>query len=206
MKLDTARLRHFAPFALPLLIVVFGWLLLVRPTMASGAESARQLQALEQRLAAVRRSLTGPRPATVSGDARAAFERQVAARDASAQVFERLATLAKQAGVTNLTIETGQRTAVTVGTGPQAASAVPDPRIALFEVPLAFLPITMAFDGPYAAAGQFLWQLRDPPTVVEIRTLEMRSTETGDGRVHMTLTLFAFARQPGDVVPAGGRR
>lgn len=206
MKLDTARLTHLAPFALPLLIVVFGWLLLVGPTLTDGAENARQLQGLEERMAAVRRSLAGPRPSAVSGDARAAFERQVAARDASAQVFERLATLAKQAGVTNLTIETGERTVVASATGPQAASAAADPRIALFEVPLAFLPITMSFDATYAAAGQFLWNLRNGPTVVEIWTLAMTPAEGADGRVHVTLTLFAFARQAGDAVPTGGLR
>jgi len=206
VNLDTGRLKRVAPLALPLAVAVLGWLLLIRPAMVERSELARQLSGLQQRLADARRSLAEPPPADVVVDARASFERRVASRDASARVFERLARVANEAEVSNLAIETGERAVVTGGAGPQPMAAAADPRLAWFEVPLTYLPITMAFDATYAGAGQLLWQLRDLPTVIDIRTLELTPVTGGDGQVHVTLSLFAFARHDATGAPTGELR
>lgn len=176
VNLDTERLKQAAPFALPLMIVVLGWMFLISPTASENAGAARQLDALEQRLAQVRASVAEPPPPPVTGDPHEAFERQVAAHDVSSQVILQLSQLASSAAVTNLAIETGDRVIVTSPAGPQVSggAALPDPRFALFEVPLAYSPILMSFDADYAGLGGFLWRLRDLSTTMEVRSLEIR--------------------------------
>jgi hypothetical protein len=60
----------------------------------------------------------------------------------------------------------------------------------------------MSFDAEYARAGELLWRLRDLATTVEIRSLEARPvvedtppTSAAKRRIHVSLTLFAYARQ-----------
>ena len=218
MNLETERLKRAAPFALPLMIVVLGWMFLIGPAASENAGAARQLDALEQRLAQVRASVAEPPPPPTTGDPREAFERQVAARDVSSRVLLRLSQLAAGAAVTSLAIETGERVIVSAATGPQVSGGVapPDPRFGLFEAPLAYSPILMSFDADYASLGGFLWWLRDLPTTIEVRSLEIRprvrdaAVGTGavagpppDGRVHVGLTLFAYARQSAPVASTG---
>jgi hypothetical protein len=100
-----------------------------------------------------------------------------------------------------------------------AGAADPDPRIARFDVPLSYSTIPISFDADYATAGEFLWQLRELPTVIEIRSLDVKpATQAapsadggnpaarGDGTITVSLTLFAYARQgrSPDVSPAAG--
>lgn len=217
MNLETERLKQFAPLALPLVIVVVGWMFLIRPTASGYASVAREVDGLQQRLAQVRASVSEPPPPVVSADPRAAFERQVPAHDSSYQVFEQLARLARTEGGTNLLIETAERVVVTAPTGPQVTGggARPDPRLALFETPLAYSPISMSFDAEFARLGQFLWSLRDLATTVEIRSLDIKPrlrdgsgalSAAGDRRVHVALTLFAYARENAAMATAGVSR
>lgn len=199
LDFDLHRLRRLAPLGALLLVVVAGWMLLVSPTASSNAQAARAFDALRQRLVQAQVSLSEPPPAPPSTDPIAAFERQVAAGDASSQLLEQLARLATGASAANLDIQTGERVIVAAAGGPQVAGgALPDPRFVLFEVPLAYSPIIMSFDAQFARVGQFLWELRDPATLVEIRRVEIRPLAQDD-RVHVMLLLFAYARQ---TVPA----
>lgn len=216
MKLDTERAKRLAPFAVPLLIVVVGWMFVIRPTASDNAYTARSLDSLRQRLVQARASVAQPAPPLLSSDARVSFERQVAARDVSYQVFEQLARLARVQGATGLEIATGDQVVVAAPGGPQVAGggAPPDPRFALFDIPLAYSPIAMSFDAEFARVGEFLWNLHGLATAVEIRTLEItpsvRQDVTGDvtggSRVHVALTLFVYARQNPVAVTSGASR
>lgn len=202
MNIDPERLKRAAPFALPLLIIVIGWMFVVRPVASGNASVAREVDQLDQRLAQVRASVSQPPPPQVVGDARASFERQVPARDVSYQVFEQLARLARAEGAMTLEIETGDQVVVAAA-GPQpTGGALPDPRFALFEAPLVYSPISMSFDAEFARLGQFLWNLRDLATAVEIRTIDVKAAP--GGRVHVTLTLFAYARQQSAAIATAG--
>ena len=205
MAFDTTRVSRYAPVAVPIVVLVAGWLLLVRPGVAGNARVAREIDTLQQQVASLRISIANPLPAAPAIDAVAWFEQQVAPDDATSELLEQLARVAAAAPVSNLLIETAERVTVTssAGSGPQAVSgAAPDPRFALFDAPLAYSPVTMSFDAEYAHAGELLWRLRDLATTVEIRSLEARpvvedtpATSAAQRRIHVSLTLFAYARQ-----------
>ena len=222
MTVDTERLKQWLPLAPPLVILAAGWLLLIAPASADSARTGRDLDALRQRAAQVRATLSEPAPQAPAGDPIAAFQRQVAASDATAALLEELARLASASRVNNLLIETGERVAVAAdATAPRVAGAAQvDPRIQLFATPLAYSPVTMSFDADYAAIGNLLWRLRDLATIVEVRSLEIRSgtqPATGgpvaadaavtadDGAIHAALTLFAYSRQAAPPAVAAGR-
>jgi hypothetical protein len=82
-----------------------------------------------------------------------------------------------------------------------AGSALPDPRFALFGVPLTYSPVTMTADADYGSLGNFLWRLRDLATVIEVRSLVVAVPPAQNdipaapaGSVRATLTMFAYAR------------
>jgi hypothetical protein len=206
MKIDSDRLTHFAPFAVPVLLLAGGWMLLVRPAAADSTRSSREADALRVRLQAVRSSISQPPPRQITVDPVAAFERGVPATDSSSQVLEQLARMAATASVANLLIETGDQVAVTEAptTGPQVTGASPDPRFTMFGATLAYSPISMSFDADYTRAGELLWRLRGLPTAIEIRSLEIKprvraddreARSVNDGSVHVALSLFAYVRK-----------
>ncbi|HXH25975.1 MAG TPA: hypothetical protein VNI78_12035 [Vicinamibacterales bacterium] len=217
MSVDIARLRRTVPFVLPLVIVAVGWVVFVRQASADLARVQQQIRQLDDRLAALRAALAEPAPPVTAGDPVKAFERLVAARDGARQLLEQLARLAAEVGATNLTIDfNGTRTPVAPsGSGPRVVGASdPDPRLALFELPLAYSVVPVSFDAEYERLGEFLWRLRDLPVVVEIRTLDVRPAESlergsrsgdtaGRPRVRASLTLYAYSRQTPQAAPMG---
>ena len=195
MTIDVQRLRRFAPAAAALLIVGGGWMLLVGPAMSRSSRTAREVTTLRQQLTQLRASVSGPAPVAAPGDPVKSFERQVAVGDASSSVLEQLAALASGARATNLLIETADRVVVTAPGGPQVSNGVqPDPRLALFNTPLAYSPVSMAFDADFSDVGGFLWRVRDFATTVEIRNVEIKPIGGDQRRVHVVLSLFAYAR------------
>ena len=208
MELDRQRLEQVAPFAIAVVLCALGWLMLVQPRVTASSRAGREIEGIRQRLTRARESVAGPAPEMPVNDAVARFERVTVAGDATAELLEQLARRAAAAQVLNLLIETGQRVADTTGrgAGPQAtvsAASVPDPRLALFGVSVAYSPLTMSFDADYAHLGDFLWQMRDLATTMEIRRLDVspsRATAadgvaTLKGKVHVSMTLFAYARE-----------
>jgi hypothetical protein len=211
MKFDLDLLRRAAPFALPAVILAVGWMVLIGPTAAENARVAGEVDLLGQRLTQVQASLARPAPPLVSGDPGATFASRVAARDASSQVLEQLARLASGAPALNLLIETGDRVAL-AGAGPRATDdTATDPRLVLFDLPLAYSPISMSFDAEYSRAGELLWRLRDLATTVEIRSVQVTprvgdgpvGAAARDGLVHVSLVLFAYAQQVPVAAAAG---
>jgi hypothetical protein len=189
MTVDVRTLRAYAPLAVLLVTIAAGWTVFVRPVAADQTRAASQLQSLRQREIALRGDVGGSAPHGVDVDPVTRFERQTASGDASPALVERLAHLASEARARNLLIETVE-----------GAKTVPsDPRFALFDIPVAYAPIKVAFDSDYASLGHFLWTLRNLPTTVEIRALsiglpppdpgdeEPRDTRTDILRVSLTL-------------------
>jgi hypothetical protein len=220
MQLDQARLRQLAPFMLPVIILVAGWAVLVRPQAAEKERGARQLASLRPRLESVRREMMQAPPPTLKIEPAKGFERQVTSGDPG-RILEELSRLAPRARYRNLSIDaTGEQVPVRAGGGgPQVAGGVePDPRFTLFNAVLTYLPVTMSFEADYAGVGELLWRLRDVGTITEIRNVDIKRAATAVGAtgaidptsppggvpaeapgaagdLHVTLTLFAYARQ-----------
>jgi hypothetical protein len=213
MMLDRQTLSRYAPLGLPAAVLIGGWMLLVQPRVTASMRAAREIAALEQQLAGIRARL-GEAQSANEADGGVRPEESFAAVDPTSDLLEQLARLAATARVANLMIETGNRVAVSPSTtdGPQVASgAVADPRMALFNVPLAYSPITMSFDAEYERAGNLLWSLRDLATTVEIQDFEARpiAAEAGDGgararTIHVALTLFPYTRMGSAAASGGG--
>jgi hypothetical protein len=142
------------------------------------------------------------------GDPLAAFQRRVSATDPGGRVMEELSRLASAAGIQILTIEPADEETASFERGPAVADRpIPDPRLALFEAPLRFSPITLTADCDYRSLGEFLWRLRDLGPLIEIRNLEVTPLAASDdetlpppGRLRVTVTTFAYS------VSSEGRR
>jgi hypothetical protein len=226
-QLDQARLRQAAPFIVPVIILVAGWALLVRPQTTEKQRATRELASLRPRLESVRREMMDAPPPELKIEPARAFERQVTAGDPG-RILEELSRLAPRTRYRNLSIDaTGEQVPVRgAGGGPQVAGAVePDPRFTLFNAALTYLPVTMSFDADYARVGELLWRLRDVGTIIEIRNVDIKRAATAVGAsgaadaapqagvlpgdapgpesddLHVTLTLFAYARKA-DAAPA----
>ena len=213
MTFDQQRLRRFAPFILPLVIVGAGWMLLIRGTAAQSARAGRDLDGLRQRLNSVRALMASPPPPAITADPVKAFERRVPPRDVSGAIVNELLRLARTTQVAEPSIETGEPGVVSLTAGPQVAGAASaDPRFQLFATPLTYTPVTMGFDADYASLGEFLWRLRDLSTVVEVRRLSVaRQAPSADGaivretgKVRVALALFAYARVPAPAAAGTG--
>lgn len=212
MQLDNATLSRYAPLALFAAVFAAGWMLLVQPRVNANARAATELDRLREQVIALRTAVANPLPPAPPTDPIASFERHVPARDATSALLEQLARIAVSSRVSNLLIETADPVVATTSgsAGPQVVGgAAPDPRFALFDAPLTYSPVTMSFDAEYARAGEVLWRLRDLATTVEVRTFEARpvtseaaSGSTAPPKIHVSLTLFAYARQ--DAAPLAG--
>lgn len=108
--------------------------------------------------------------------------------------------MATASGVRIETLETGEERDLGTRSGPAVTDAAsPDPRLALFEAPLKYSPVTLTADADYPSLGEFLWRLRRLPTLTEIRTLDVTGSAPAndapvEGTLHVTLTLFAYSR------------
>jgi hypothetical protein len=196
MALETPRLRRLAPFLVPVAILIAGWALLVRPAAAERTRIVGRLAEARARAAAIQAEVSESIPPPSPGNALGAFQQTLASGDATAAVIEQLARLASSQLAGELMIETGPHATVEApSNGPQAVQAAVDARLHLFEIPLTYSPITMAFETEYPQVGQFLWGLRDLATIVEIRKVEITpQPERVRPMLHVSLTLFAFAR------------
>ena len=203
MTAHIARLRRLAPLGAFLITVGAGWATFVRPLVAERVGTAERLNVLTQREAALRAILAAPSGLAVRTDPVAAFERRVASGDPTLAVVERLARLASNAHVRDLFIETVEGTATAAAGAPLLPQAYrPDPRISLFDGRLAHTPITMSFTIDYAGLGRFLWELRDLPTLVEVRALNVQPRippvgeefQKPDGTLRASLTFAAYSR------------
>jgi hypothetical protein len=205
MNVDVIHLRRFIPLAVFVATVGLGWLVLVRPLSAEYTQGEGRLAGLQQREAALRAMVTEPPAPAVIDDPVAAFERRIPSDDPTAVIVERLARLAGDFRARDLFIETVEGTTATGGGAPPLPETYrPDPRFALFDLQLVYTTIKMSFETDYAALGRFLWNLRDLPSVVEIRAFNVQprlpasgeAPPAPDGALRVSLTLYAYSRPP----------
>ena len=202
MSVDFARVRRFAPLAVYALTVGLAWVLLAHPALADGRKIDERLALLRQREAALQAIITAPAPPAVASNPVATFDARVSVDDPTPSVVERLARLASETRARGLFIETVEGTSSTGrGAPPVAATYQPDPRFALFARQVAYTTIRMSFDTDYAGLGQFLWNLRDLPSIVEVRTFNVQprvasSSARTDGALRASMIFFAYSRRP----------
>ena len=72
-----------------------------------------------------------------------------------------------------------------------------DPRLALFPYAVIYTPLRVSFESTFEAAGNVLWQLRDLPTTVEIRSATLTR-----GLPLMTIELLVRVLQRGGAIDA----
>ena len=213
MSLDARALRPYAPLAVLLVTIAFGWMIFIRPMSADQSRAAAQLQTLRQREMMLRHEVGQASPHGVDADPALAFERHVTSSDASPALLEQLAHLASAARARNLLIETVEPGQASNGPALAARDGAlqRDPRFALFDVPVSHVPIRVAFDATYPSVGQFLWAFRNLPTAVEIRAMSVGlppadpAEEKGSARadvLRVSLTLNAYSRSAPAVMQA----
>lgn len=192
----------------PVVLIGLIYMVAVQPRVTAGRRAAAQEALLRGRLDVLQRGLKTPAPAGRVDASVRDFERRVAAADRVPDLIERLARLAldpsRPGELRGLKIETGERMALPAP-GPNAprvatgSSDLPDPRVTLFGTGLAYASISVSFEATYPALGRFLWSLRDLPTTIEVRSLDVkRAATTADDDRFLQVDLVLFAFQQGD--------
>ncbi len=72
-----------------------------------------------------------------------------------------------------------------------------DPRLALFPYAVSYTPLRVSFDSTFEATANVLWQLRDLPTVVDVRSATLTR-----GLPLMKTELLVRVLQRGDAIEA----
>lgn len=211
MKVSGTSLRRLAPLAIPLAIVLVAWVLFVRPRQAAADRAAAEVRALQPRVAQLAPLVGGPGVPAAAGPA-AELIRRLPQVDPMPDVIERLSRLAlvgsNETDVRYLLIETGEQ-AVTGGDAgqPRATHAdEPDPRVALFGVPLVYTRVDVSFESTYERLGKFLWDMRELPTIVEVHSLTVEPIAGTGARLRTTMVLFVYRRIGQDPVLAANVR
>jgi hypothetical protein len=73
-----------------------------------------------------------------------------------------------------------------------------DPRLALFPYEVSYTPLRVTFESTFEAAGNVLWQLRDLPTIVEVRSATLTR-----GLPLMKTELLVRVLQRGSTIDSG---
>jgi hypothetical protein len=188
-----AGARSRLPLVLAVTVFVVGSLTLVLPRMSRALAASSEAASLEGRKANMRRLLQRAEPIG-SGKVRAVAElpKLVSHEGGVPATIEALARLASSPGhpaqAHGLLIEAGQPSSA--GIGGAATEAIPlDPRWVLFAGPLEYTPIKVTFEATYERLGLFLWRLRDLPTLVDVRSVDI---ERSLPLLKVKLTLFAL--------------
>jgi hypothetical protein len=211
-----ARIVPALTVVAPVTLMMAAYLVAVRPRVVAADRARARAAVLEARLVELEAVARGA-PAVASGEgSQRDFERRTPAEDRLPDVVDALALLANsaaQGGVQNLSIDTGNQVE------PPASSAnapvgiagprtdAPDPRLDLFQTPVAYAPVTVTFDATYAQLGRFFWNLRTLPTTVEVRSVGVLPAAEPP-LLRVKLVLFAFRRLnqtigPGLIRPIG---
>lgn len=204
-------LERLLPFLTLVSVVTAGWFWFIQPRLDSYLRARSDVSAIEERVRTVQQasSRAQPQPPADLDRTQREFEERMSAEDEVAEVAAALArTVLASAPAGKLrafVIETGDRTspAAQGGAGNVArASSLSgiddaDPRLALFPYEVSYTPLRVTFESTFEAAGNVLWQLRDLPTVVEVRSATLTR-----GLPLMKAELLVRVLQRGDTIDA----
>jgi hypothetical protein len=188
VNVTTGRLgdtiERLLPFLTIVTVVTIGFLWFVQPRLGAYLRVRSDATALEER-ARTLRQLTSRAQSPPRADMerpQREFEARMSAEDKVADVAAALAhavlASAPPDRLRSFTIETGDRTAAPALDAAGDARHAPgsalgdhaDPRLALFPYAVTHTPLRVTFESSFEAAGRVLWQVRDLPTIVEVRS------------------------------------
>jgi hypothetical protein len=180
----TDTLGRLLPFLTIVAVVTAGWFWFVQPRLVAYLRARTDAAALEERVRTLQQASgrSRPLPPADLGRTQRTFETSVSADDKVADVAAALAktvlSSAPAGSLRSFVIETGDSMSARSragSEGPADASGASgidgaDPRLALFPYAVSYTPLRVSFDSTFEAAGDVLWQLRDLPTTVDIRS------------------------------------
>lgn len=188
MKLATGRLgetvERMLPFLTIVAIVTCGYLWFVQPRLGEWLRARSDASALADRVRTLQQAAGRARaeaPIDEQASARE-FEQRMPAEDKVPDVAAALAKAVLASAPSDrlraFAIETGDRVQSPAAGGTGDAPRLPgrpgadgsDPRLALFPYAVSYTPLRVTFESTFEAAGTFLWNLRDLPTIVEVRS------------------------------------
>lgn len=157
-------LERLLPFLTIVAIVTAGWFWFVQPRFGAYLRARTDAAALEERVRTLQEASGRARPQPPADLARTEreFEARVAVDDKVADVAAALARAVLASA------PAGQLRSFVIESGDGMVGD--DPRLALFPYAVSCTPVRVSFASTFEAAGNVLWQLRDLPTVVEVRS------------------------------------
>ncbi len=205
-------LERLLPFLTFVVVFTAGWFWFVQPRFDAYLRARTEAAALEERARTMQQASERGQLAPPSDLERAQreFEARVSADDKVADVASALAHAvlanAPAGMLRSLVIETGDRTWQSSHGGPAdpgRAYTAPgvdgaDPRVALFPHTVSYTPLRVTFESTFEAAGNLLWQLRDLPTLIEVRSAALTRALP-----LMRIELLVRVLQRGDPTDAG---
>ena len=195
MKPGTGGLAEALERLLPLLtiaaVVTAGWFWFVQPRLGAYLRARTNVAALEERVRTLQLVSGRARPQPPADLARTEreFEARVAADDKVAEVAAALARAVLASA------PAGQLRSFVIESGDSMVGG--DPRLALFPYAVSCTPVRVSFESTFEAAGNVLWQLRDLPTLVEVRSATLTR-----GLPLMTIDLVVRVLQRGGTTDA----
>lgn len=178
------RLTEALALVGPLVIFGFIFVLAVQPQREAAEAARRRLAALQEDLVR-QRGLTRNLPIAAEAAAKREFEIRTSDGDRTSDVADAIVSLANSpsvGGLANLSIETAA-----------AIEGSVDPRIALFQQPVAHTPMTVTFQASYERIRRFFWNLHTLPSTFELRSVELIPAPA-TALVHARVVLFVFHR------------
>jgi hypothetical protein len=157
-------LERLLPFLTIVAMVTAGWFWFVQPRFGAYLRARTDAAALEERVRTLQEASGRARPQPPADLARTEreFEARVAADDKVADVAAVLARAVLASA------PAGRLRAFVIESGDNMDGG--DPRLALFPYAVRYTPVRVSFESTFEAAGNVLWQLRDLPTLVEVRS------------------------------------
>jgi hypothetical protein len=157
-------LERLLPFLTIVAMVTAGWFWFVQPRFGAYLRARTDAAALEERVRTLQEASGRARPQPPADLARTEreFEARVAADDKVADVAAGLARAVLASA------PAGRLRAFVIESGDSMVGD--DPRLALFPYAVRYTPVRVSFESTFEAAGNVLWQLRDLPTLVEVRS------------------------------------